>query len=733
MKNKLFKKIVYIFIMASQNDINTLIDIYFQQSNILYTHLFDSYNIFIRNIIPYALSENNFYENIIKDKIYIHGFKCTDIKIKPATFENNNTIKFPHDARKNHLNYFGTIIANVKQFVEITDLITGNKTIKIIDKEENNIAIANIPIMVKSEFCTTFIKKDYSNECKYDPGGYFIVNGAEKVVMSMEKMVDNKVLIFTKKDLSYSNGLIYIAQINSKKNECTDNLQIFTIKNRKDNVLLINISSQLVDIPLFILLRALGLETDLQIISYITNNLDDDKMIDLLRPSISQLMNENDEIIKSKDQAIEYLIKKLKKNKRINNIDENIADIQKKMLLEKIFRQDLLPHLDEDINKKIVFISYMTNKLLNVMLGRLDIDDRDALENKRIETPGVLLGQLFRQNWRKLLNEIGKHFKKKNQSDENPINVINQIRPSIIENGLKTALSRGIWGINKTKHGVAQALQRLSYFQTISYFRRILSPSLEEATSKVTSIRHANPNQLFMLCCAETPEGQKIGVVKSLAMMATITSLNTFQYDIIRNILKFDDIILYPYDVDPLLMKLYIKIFVNGNLYALCHINNAIDIYTKLKIERRNGIIDLYTTILFDISNKEIRIYYDSGRLIRPLLIVNNNNINLNDNILNDINNMNDKSKVWKYLLNKYNNIIEYEDIETIKYLLISENILKLKEMVINSEREVTESLYNINRYSDYRWVNYTHCEFHGWLSFGLIAANIPLYSPIIP
>ena len=79
MKNKLFKKIVYIFIMASQNDINTLIDIYFQQSNILYTHLFDSYNIFIRNIIPYALSENNFYENIIKDKIYVHGFKCKDI------------------------------------------------------------------------------------------------------------------------------------------------------------------------------------------------------------------------------------------------------------------------------------------------------------------------------------------------------------------------------------------------------------------------------------------------------------------------------------------------------------------------------------------------------------------------------------------------------------------------------------------------------------------------------
>ena len=717
--------------MATQNEIDILIDVYFNQIKILYAHLFDSYNFFIKNIIPKSIKKNYFYENIDKDKIYLHGFECTDIRIKPSTFENDVEIKYPSDARKNQLNYFGTIIANVSQFVEIIDLITGNKTEKIIGEIEKDISIANIPIMVKSEYCTTYIKKDYKNECKYDPGGYFIVNGAEKVIMSMEKMVDNKVLIFTKKEISYNDGLVHIAQINSREDECSDNLQIFTIKNKKDGVLIATISSQLIDIPLFILMRALGVESDLQIISYITNNLDNNKMLNLLRPSISALNNDNEngEIIKSKDTAINYLITKLKKNKRINTINPSIENIQRKRLLEKIFEKDLLPHLGSDINKKIVFISYMVNKFLNVMLGRKDLDDRDALENKRIETPGILLGQLFRQNWRKLLNEVGKNFRKKNQSDENPIIVINQIKSSVIEHGLKTALSTGRMGINKTKHGAAQALQRLSYFQTVSYFRRILSPSLEEATSKVTSIRHANPNQLHMLCCAETPEGQKIGIVKSLAMMATITSHNSFQYDIIKNILKYDNIILHPYDVEPLAMNSYIKIMLNGDLYGMCHLKNCKMIFDKLKEYRRNEIIDMYTSILMDITNKEIRVYYDGGRLIRPLFIVNNNKLNLNSEIINTINTYTDnKNKLWKFLLNKYNNLIEYEDIESTNYLLIAENLNKLNESYEISQKKVEyeKSMSKINRYGDYRWVNYTHCEFHGWLSMGTVVSNIP-------
>ena len=1163
----------------TQIEINKLIDLYFNQPNVLYEHLFSSYHQFVSEIIPYSLiqEQNYFYQNVDKEFIYLHGFKCKNIRIKPSTFESDNEIKFPSDARKNHLNYFATIVADIQQYVEKINSLTNDKTIKDIGDVDKETPIANIPIMVKSKYCSTVIKQDLKGECKYDPGGYFIVNGGEKVVMSMEKMIDNKILVFAKKDSSYENGFIYTAQINSKKNEWSDNLQIFTIKNRKDGVLTVSTSSQLVDVPLIILLRALGIESDKQLISYITYNLDDFKLLNIIRTSIMNCVNDNGEPIKTKEEAIDYLIGRLKRNKIITQYDENIAKIQKKMYLDKIFRQDLLPHLGEDIPKKIVFLGFMTNKLLNVILGRNEIDDRDALHNKRIEPPGILLGQLFRQNWKKMLNEIGKHFKKKNQSDESPINVIGQIKPTTIEQGLKTALATGTWGMNKTKKGVAQSLQRLCWVQGISYLRRILSPSMDESTSKVTSIRFANNNQMQLLCCltadsevlmsnrmdlkqiidvkdgdlvstvnittlceqasqiynkfgrmssklyeiktisgrkikatndhpflvyknnkyvmkkveelniikdrlvirhteklilpekdtiviikesnvldnykikllklgyldkpinscklviisrligaissgclnntsallsdinelgydnplikindtweisknsdfaymlgllgynktytipewilegnklikreflsafqgcngsslynkinkiligitslktmlefetdiirymnlisnmfndfdiktkvkcikskdnklcillifsntisnilkyveligyryceekrksstsaieyismrqelyndkiikcnkildmfnnsynnkkialecnisikrviklynifkskgklplprfpctitykqfnidnilptcdicigikyinlipndmiydfttesdnhsfiansfvvsncVETPEGAKIGIVKSLAMMATITTQNTSQYDVIKELFKNNKNIKHPFDIDPLLMLQYVKIFVSGDWIGVCKISHAYNIYLDLKIKRRENIIDKFTSILFDHTNKEIRIFYDGGRLIRPLLIVNNNKLNLNDNIIKDVDieaKLKNKTKSWKSIINKYNNLIEYEDIESLNYLMIADSHNRLNESIESKNNIVDYTNTNqINRYGDYRWINYTHCDFHSWVMLGSTVANVPFCNHI--
>ena len=488
-------------ININQEEIDKLIDLYFKQPRVLYEHLFSSYNQLVEEIIPYSLiqEQNYFYQNYIENNIYLHGFKCTNIRIKPPTFDNDNEIKFPSDARKNHLNYFATIVADIVQVLEKVDILTGNRTIKEVGEVEKELAIGNIPVMVKSKYCSTQIKKDLHTECKYDPGGYFIVSGQEKVVMSIEKMVDNKPLIFMKKESSYPEGFIYTAQINSRKNDWADNLQIVTIKNRKDNDINVT-TSTLVDVPLFILFRALGVETDQAIISKITYDLKDEKMINLLRSSMEYSIDDLGGTIKTREEAIEYLASKLRKNRMISQTDDKLAKIQRRMMLEKILRQDFFPHLGEDIPKKINYLGYIVNKLLNVWLHRTDPDDRDALQNKRIETPGILIGQLFRQNWKKMLNEIGKLFAKKNETDENPINILNQIKPSIIEQGIKTALATGIWGMNKTKKGVAQSLQRLSWVQAISYLRRIMAPSLDSSTSKVTSIRQAQNLQMQFVC-----------------------------------------------------------------------------------------------------------------------------------------------------------------------------------------------------------------------------------------
>ncbi len=718
--------------LVEYNDIKKLITLYFKQPKVLYQHLFSSYNQLIEEIIPFSLvKENNyFHESPDKTSIYLHGFKCKNVRMKPVVFENNpNEIMFPNQARKNHLNYFATIYADVEQFVERRNIVTGEKTIKIVTKSAENdpIAVANIPVMVKSKYCSTSVKKDLHGECKYDPGGYFIVNGQEKVVMSIEKMVDNKPLVFTKKDSSFSNGYYHTCQINSRENDWSDNLQILTIKEKKDGTLTIS-SSQLSDIPIVIFLRALGLETDQDIIANCCYSLNDINMINLIKPSIDFPTDEEGNPIRTKEQAIEFLITKLRRNRRFSQTDEELAKEQKRIFLKYIFKEQLLPHEGEDIGIKIRFLGRMINKMFKVMLNRIEPDDRDALQNKRIETPGVLIGQLFRQNWKKMLNEITKTFRKKNQSDENPVSVINQLKPNVIEQGIKTALATGIWGMNKTKKGVAQSLQRLSWFQAISLFRRVMSPSLDASTSGVTSIRHVNNLQLNFLCPAETPEGQKIGIVKSLAMTATISTQNDSQKEVIKQVLdmfkNYKDVV----DLDPLEMLDWGKVFLNGSWIAVT--KDVYGLFKMLKKKRQEGFIDKYTSIYLDFHNKEIGIYSDGGRLIRPILIVDNNKVNITKESLKEIENQyksKERSSSWNLLLEKFPNLFEYEDIESSNFLMIAETPYDLVKNRENANRKVEyKDADKVNRYGDYRFVNYTHCDIHPWLMLGIVASSIP-------
>ncbi len=712
----------------NQQDLKKIEKLYFKQPNILYEHLFSSFHQLVEEIIPYSLTKENnyFYEKVEQNTIYLHGFKCSNVRIKPPTSPSGPELLSPKEARKKHLKYFATIIADVQQIVEKEDMITGDKIITNIGEIEKNVSVGSIPIMVKSKYCTTNIKQDLLGECKYEPGGYFIVTGQEKVVMSIEKMVDNKILVFGKLDQSAFMGKAYLAHINSRVDDWSDNLQIINIKfNKSGNILLSN--SQFSDIPLFIIMRAMGLESDMDIIANITYNLEDIEMLNLLRPSISMSVDENEIMIKTKEEAMNYLISKLKKNKRISSNDPYISNIQKKMWLDKILRKDLLPHLGDDILKKIRFLGLMTNKLLQVMLNRRMPDDRDGFDNKRVETPGVLIGQLYRQNWKKSLNEIGKIFKRKNQSDENPINVINLIRPTIIEQGIKTAMATGIWGMNRTKKGVAQSLQRLSWILALSNLRRILSPGMDASTQNVTSIRQINNITYGFICPTQTPEGKKIGIVKSLAMMSGITNQNTAQREIIDMILS-DKIggfhYKHPYEIDPVEMNDWSKIMINGD-WVGCS-KNIYELYKVLNERKTQGVLDRTTSICMDFEEKELKVYYDAGRMVRPLLKVINNDVLLNKEILDKVEDLAIKSptKGWNKLLSEYPNIISYEDIESSKYIMLAENFNSLYDNKTLMKFKMTEE--GINRYGDNRFVRYTHMEFNKWTMMGEVSCGIP-------
>jgi DNA-directed RNA polymerase II subunit RPB2 len=725
----------------NQNNIHNLIDLMFNDRYTMYNFHYNSYNQFINEIIFKELEENSniIYENINKNFIHRHKLKYENIQLKPPIDEtsNDNEILFPETARIKFLTYSSRLIADVKQIHEIVNLETNEIEEKIVF-EDNGVSIAKIPIMVRSNYCSTVLYKDrQNNECSYDPGCYFIIKGSEKVVMPQERIVDNKILVFLKKDSNFPNGITYSCQVNSKKlDNLNSNLQIISIKMRKDNALLITMSL-LQEIPIYILFKALGIITDKQINEYIMYNEYDADINNILKYSINHYKEEiwkddngNINYVKTQEDAINYLIPKMKINgNRFNQTNIEIRNLQKKEYLNLILERDFLPHMGTNIYKKGIYLGLMCNKLINCLLKRIEIDDRDSIINKRIDTPGVLFGQLFRQYYKKMLTDCHKYFKKKTGLlDDVPINIISQIKHTTIEQGINSALATGTWG-NSKKKGVAQMLQRLTYMQFISSLRRIITPQLE-TTSKIDRIRFVHNTQYGFLDPVETPEhGHNVGTMKHLSNPATITINSSTQTVIIKMILE--DYLIDLIDLPPIKLKLYTKIFLNGEWIGMS--NDPIRLTKILKEKRLNGEIERYVSISHKINVSEIKINTDAGRLIRPLLRVENNKLLLKEEMLHKIN-IKDKTNVtdihtWNDFLMRYNDVIEYVDPEEQETLLISFWVNSVEE----EYNKMIKSIKNpnifgdpVNRYNDTVYKKYTHCEFHPSMTNGNIFCNVP-------
>jgi DNA-directed RNA polymerase II subunit RPB2 len=721
-----------------QNDILPLQDLFFEKEYSLYQLQYNHFHQFLEESVPKELKENPniFHEGINGNKIYRYRFSFDNISIKPPCLPNEDEYMFPEDARKKNLTYSSRLEATVSQIQEIIDINTGEKEIRIIGDVEKEIPIAYLPIMLRSNYCTTNIRKDIKNtECKWDPGCYFIVKGNEKVVIGMERVVENKILVFRKKDTTYDDNYMIYSTINSKRSDYTDMIQTLNIRMKKDNSIIVD-SPHFNDVPLFIMLRALGLTSDKDIIDYITTEPNDSDITNILRFSLNENITDKSKeisssniIIKDQNEAIKYLSTKLKRYRKFNETDEEKKELQKKNHIIYILKNDILPHTGSDMLHKAHFICSMVQKMLNVYLKRREHDDRDSYINKRIDMPGTLLTQLFKQYYKKLLNDIKKFFLKKYSGDDsNPINVINQIKPNTIEQGMINGLATGVWGIAKARKGVSQALQRYSYLQSISYYRRIVTPSIDSSTQKVTSIRHVRSNQYGFLCVVETPEGAKVGLQKHLSLMADITLDMPSQDYIISDLLE--NIIIDIKDIHPYEFKNYTKVILNGKWLGF--VKDGYETTKFLKEKRTKKYINNHVSIIFNMNDREICIYTEKGRFIRPLLKVKDNQLLLKKEMIDDIDlTGEDQSKVntWEEFISKYNDVIEYIDIEETEFAMIS---MYIKDLNINRKRMLKE-IQNpntngdkINRYNDTVYVKYNYCEFHPSMMLGSTSCCIP-------
>ena len=705
-----------------------IIESYFQGQHLerFVRHQLESYNNFVGYQIiktiemfnPVRIASEQDYDPVSKKhslEIFI-TFENFHI-YRPQIHENNGAIKlmFPQEARLRNFTYASstTIDINIKYIIRNGPNL---ENIQILYKTIPKIHIGKIPIMLKSNICVLSQYKHFQNtqtgECKFDAGGYFIINGSEKTVLGQERAAENRVYCFniSKNDTKYT----WKAELKSIPDfKCISpkqiNMMISSKNNGFGNAICIELPRVKQPIPLFVVFRALGLVSDKEICGKILLDIDDEKNKMMLEALQASIIEANKYI--TQEECVKFITSFVMYTPI--NMDKDTGARKKHEFTLEILNNDLFPHC-HNMDQKKYFLGYMTNRLLLASFEIIKQDDRDSYLNKRIDLTGALLNNLYRNYFNKLVKDMEKQIIREIntgswKSTDNYENIINMtniykiIKSTTIENGLKRALSTGDFGIkhtNSNKVGVAQVLNRLNYVSSLSHARRISTPT--DKSGKLIPPRKLHNTCWGFLCPAETPEGQSVGLVKNLSYMTHITiysnSLPLYEY-VLPHITQIDK------DTTAESMYKKVKVFINGAWVGIT--DTPYEFYLMLKDKKYKGIINIYTSIVFDFKMSEIRICNDSGRLTRPLLRVKDNNILVTNSIIKKLNN---GELVWDNLLTSSkidDAVLEYIDPEEQSWALIA-----------TKPKDIIKKTDNI--------LKYTHCEIHPSTIFGVLASCIP-------
>lgn len=725
----------------------SILDKYFERrgsESSLCRHQIDSFNEYLDHYLPLIFSQYNpvtIYNDFDKEKNKYRtkvmvGF--SDVRFSPPIlYENNGVSKpmTPMDARLRNLSYVGCL------FVDLSFKVVNysGDNLEHEERQEKHIANVNvgkIPVMVMSNLCILQRTKDQRRpvmfqESVVEEGGYFIIKGSEKVIISQERQAENKVMCFRPTKTTKFSHHVEI------KSTCQDKLlpskgltmKITSKPNLIGNLIYISCSQFRVDIPVVILFRAMGMTSDRQLTKLVFHSLDHAVgFFHLLRASFDQAS-----AYRTQEDAISYLSKHLVILGHPRDI--RLTDEMRIQFTKDTLANDILPHLGKSFLKKSFFLGSMLRKLILFFLGFIDEDDRDSYTRKRVDTPGLLMANLTRQYVTRMIKEMRNAMSKemndgnwrftKSVNDlANATNIHKLVRSTTIEGGLKHCLSTGKWGFKNynAKVGVAQVLNRMSHSASLSHRRRINTPI--DKTCKLVQPRKLHSTSWCFICPSETPEGQSIGGVKNMSMSCEITCYHD-PHSILTLLTSYATSLSQPSSLPSTFAFFpqeeteastldawfsWISVFVNGDLIAFT--NDPTSLLHVLRQQRRCGILHPHTSVAFVVEKKEIFIQTDAGRVIRPLLTVEDGQLSVlsNDrNCLFDRLMRKDQSSVisWFSLLHE-EKVVEYLDALESDTMLICSSVSEFLAMSL-SDRSV-----------------YSHVEIHPSLLLGAVTATIP-------
>ena len=698
-----------------------IINSYFDNKRVLVQHQLDSFNHFIDHKISEILEEYNSstknfvmadYDKDLEKHRLEYQIKFGKIYISKPVLQENQTIirqMFPNDARMQNLNYCSALKVDIyHKLVEYVGADGTRRETEFTPLREH--PIGKIPIMLQSKYC---VLSDVSNktkaamgECNYDYGGYFIINGNEKVIIMQERKADNMLLFFKlSKGASKYSHRCEISSVNEANPFAVKNTEI-KLTAKEGNIgrtFKVKIQGMRQELPLFVVFRALGIISDKEIsetILYNLSNEDSQIYLEYLRASMEEAAP-----IQSMQTALEYASKYV----IISTSQKTFQNNKYKLwYTQDIIRDEFLPHVGKDLKKKAFFLGHMVNRLIFSILND-QYDDRDSFMNKRVDTSGELLAYLFRANFRKMMRDVENHARtelQKRRFDDLASGLSKKIKKATIESGINYGLSTGNWGLKNqnNRKGIAQVLNRLSYLGFLSHLRRVQAPF--NKTLKNTDPRRLHNTQWGIICPAETPEGQSIGVVKNLSLGANVTlPQSSFP---VRSILQELEIRMLS-DVSPNEIYNSSKILVNGDWIGI-HPNPEL-VVSELKKARRSGKINVFTSICWNVIDNQINVFTDGGRLCRPLFIVEDNNLKITEEVIDQLK---EGEITWQDLIvdKDGNSYIEYIDKHEEDMCMIAMNKKKLED----NKRE-NEVFYH-----------YTHCEIDPSMIVGAVCSIIPLF-----
>ena len=549
---------------------------------------------------------------------------------KPTIFENNGAIypMMPNDARLRNLTYASPLNIDVKVVTTFIDHTRGGireSRTRIFP----NIHLGKIPIMLKSKYCLLSDQRHVHpgklGECAEDMGGYFIIQGGERAMISMERMSENRPFVFR-------NGRQNIKDVEVVEIKCIgpDNDQVPKSNSVKimETAGLMSLRATIprikTEIPLFILFRALGIETDKEIYELIVdpaNVTDSAQFENIFTESMTEAASAS---VSKRADAIAWLAQ---------HITSWSPKISKTTAAEEILAEELFPQIGgvDMAYEKACFLAHMARKVLWVHCQRIPNDDRDAYPNKRVDVPGFLLADLFRKTYNnRMVKDIKKGLSKEihsgswrangNWGEIVNINNINKIiKSTIMDVTLRSALATGNFGSGKIggpqKIGVSQVLNRLNYVSTVSHLRRISTPI--EKTGKLIAPRKLHNTQWGFICPCETPEGHGVGVIKNMAS-TSIVSIFSSPITVAHFIHKFGKLI--PLRGTPVdILHKEVRVFLNGSWIGMLRCGDAPAVVDELRKAKRAGILHIHTGIVWKNSYKELWLTTEAGRILRPV------------------------------------------------------------------------------------------------------------------